>query len=818
MANRYANLVGSKKINEDFGNINIGFDRVQAEMDTKGTPADAQAKADAAKTAAIAAAAADLAAHKARGADEHPTAKGNAAGFMSAADKLKSDASTSATTPDTLMQRDTAGRAKVAAPAATDDIARKAETDAVQTNLDSHTGDTVKHVTQAEHDKLNGIAAGAEVNQNAFAVINDVEASSNSDTVIFVGGTGITVTTDPEGKRIVLTATGEATPGAHASSHITGGTDVIPDAVIGGSSGLMSGADAKFARQDGETKTGAQAKADAAKEAANEYTDQKVGEIVIDDASLTKKGIVQLSEATDSQDVDKAATPIAVKKAYDLALAAQAIINNRDGYGITSNSGNAYSVSATPAPTALVAGLRVTIKVNAENTGAVTINVNGFGPKSVLKSNGGAMTSGAFKVNSVYSLVYNGTAFILQGEGGSGNALPSDVVLGKTFTNDDGEAVGTRVSYASGDMIPYAKMGLTDMVPKTNILPPNTSGNTTVPMGLTQAKDGSGYYIVYLELTNVRLAKYDNFGKLIWRIGVGTSNTLSSLGIPITGTRDGGVCLYFYNTQWSDPSIVKYTSDGSLVRRYAYTTGSYIPMDIQIDSDGAIFVTSSNGGVARLAIDDSFSSTATTASDTWRWTQMSVNTDIVIYRDWIYFIAGSQNSPYFIRLTKGPNAPTTSQYSISIWSDEGLSGTGLVGNGVGGFYVSSTAGRIYCLSWTVVKSWDTQVSSGAASFVADIIFYNNFIYMFNKLNGLTTENSSSTNDLARLNSIKTLSFSGALQSGEFPVFIKHATQPQLDGRLSSGKMMQFTSDPPNNVILCLNSTTTLYANQMQIQP
>ncbi|MEK4512851.1 pyocin knob domain-containing protein [Paenibacillus sp. FSL K6-2524] len=34
MANRFANLVGSKKISEDFNNINIGFDRVQSEMDT----------------------------------------------------------------------------------------------------------------------------------------------------------------------------------------------------------------------------------------------------------------------------------------------------------------------------------------------------------------------------------------------------------------------------------------------------------------------------------------------------------------------------------------------------------------------------------------------------------------------------------------------------------------------------------------------------------------------------------------------------------------------------------------------------------------
>lgn len=266
MANRYANLVGSKKISEDFNNINIGFDRVQTEMDTKGTPADAQTKADAAQAAAIANAAAALTAHKARGADEHPNAKGNSAGFMSAADKLKMDASTNVATPDTLMQRDAAGRAKVAAPAAADDIARKAETDAVQGNLESHAADTDIHVTAEDHDKLDGIAAGAEVNQNAFAKVNDVVASDPSDVVTFVGGTGIVVSTNPMTNEIMLTATSEATPGAHASSHITGGSDVIPDAVTNGASGLMSGADAKFVRQDGESKAGAQAKADAVRD------------------------------------------------------------------------------------------------------------------------------------------------------------------------------------------------------------------------------------------------------------------------------------------------------------------------------------------------------------------------------------------------------------------------------------------------------------------------------------------------------------------------------------------------------------------------
>ncbi|MBX8630895.1 tail fiber protein, partial [Enterobacter hormaechei] len=43
------------------------------------------------------------------------------------------------------------------------------------------------------------------------------------------------------------------------------------------------------------------------------------GKYTAQDASTAQKGIVQLSSATDSSDEGKAATPKAVKEAYDLA-------------------------------------------------------------------------------------------------------------------------------------------------------------------------------------------------------------------------------------------------------------------------------------------------------------------------------------------------------------------------------------------------------------------------------------------------------------------------------------------------------------------
>ncbi|WP_153979248.1 right-handed parallel beta-helix repeat-containing protein [Paenibacillus xylanilyticus] len=139
--------------------------------------------------------------------------------------------STSAATAGKIMQRDSAGRAKVAAPSESDDIARKAEVDVVQTNLDAHGADSIAHLTSAEHTKLTGIADGAEVNQNAFAQVNNVVASAESDTLTIAGGTGITVSSNPTTKTLTVTATGDATPGAHGSSHNNDGADPIPDLV-----------------------------------------------------------------------------------------------------------------------------------------------------------------------------------------------------------------------------------------------------------------------------------------------------------------------------------------------------------------------------------------------------------------------------------------------------------------------------------------------------------------------------------------------------------------------------------------------------------
>lgn len=117
-------------------------------------------------------------------------------------------------------------------------------------------------------------------------------------------------------------------------------------------------------------------------------------------------------------------------------------VGRTGGYGVTTQpKANEYEVNLKPAPASLTAGIRVTVKINVASTGAPMLNVNGLGAKPVLKTNG---SSASFKQDGVYTLVYDGQAFILQGEGGEvGTATAADVLAPKTIGTDSGIVTGT---------------------------------------------------------------------------------------------------------------------------------------------------------------------------------------------------------------------------------------------------------------------------------------------------------------------------------------------------------------------------------------
>ncbi|MBO9597921.1 MAG: hypothetical protein J7559_08915 [Cohnella sp.] len=114
------------------------------------------------------------------------------------------------------------------------------------------------------------------------------------------------------------------------------------------------------------------------------------------------------------------------------------------GYAAATGSANAYAIALSPALAAYDAGVCVAVKIPVANTGASTLNVNGLGAKAILDSKGNAMTAGKLKTDSIYTLRYNGTAFIVQGEGGEyGNAGAAQVLNPYTIGSESGIVTGT---------------------------------------------------------------------------------------------------------------------------------------------------------------------------------------------------------------------------------------------------------------------------------------------------------------------------------------------------------------------------------------
>ncbi|MGG3310767.1 hypothetical protein ABER23_25465 [Paenibacillus lautus] len=114
--------------------------------------------------------------------------------------------------------------------------------------------------------------------------------------------------------------------------------------------------------------------------------------------------------------------------------------------GTTTNSGNSYSVTSNmPIST----NQKFTIKFNVASSTAPTLKINNDTALPIKKANG----NNAKLYASVYTLFRDGSAFILQGEGGGGNVQTNQVEAGFTFTNDSGEQTGTLSKQAFIDQI-----------------------------------------------------------------------------------------------------------------------------------------------------------------------------------------------------------------------------------------------------------------------------------------------------------------------------------------------------------------------------
>ncbi|HBQ85364.1 MAG TPA: hypothetical protein DD811_02635 [Syntrophomonas sp.] len=194
-------------------------------------------------------------------------------------------------------------------------------------------------------------------------------------------------------------------------------------------------------------------------------------------------------------------------------------------YAIASGSANTYVVTINPAPDAYIDGFAVAIKINVNNTGASTINVNGLGAKAIKKPNGNDVSAGNLKVSSIYTMRYNGTNFILQGSDAAGNATPADILSGKTASTDVGDITGTIPSKSAQTYTPTTAdqsiaagqylSGAQTIKGDTNLIASNILSGKSIFGVAGNAVDGSGMKkfasgSIPRSSTTVNIREYDN--------------------------------------------------------------------------------------------------------------------------------------------------------------------------------------------------------------------------------------------------------------------------------------------------------------------
>src|SRR6185437_3962314 len=74
---------------------------------------------------------------------------------------------------------------------------------------------------------------------------------------------------------------------------------------------------------------------------------------------------------------------------------------------------NTYSATLSPTIAGYVTGMVVYVGITNANTTSSTINLNAFGAKSIVYSNGNALNPGDLAAGKIHGLCYNGVSFEL---------------------------------------------------------------------------------------------------------------------------------------------------------------------------------------------------------------------------------------------------------------------------------------------------------------------------------------------------------------------------------------------------------------------
>lgn len=121
------------------------------------------------------------------------------------------------------------------------------------------------------------------------------------------------------------------------------------------------------------------------------------------------------------------------------AVNIQSIVNSSATY-VTSvgGTGDAITITPSPAMTSYAAGMRYTFLAAASNTGAATINVSGLGAKDLKKQFNVALSAADIVTGQLVDIQYDGIRFVMMGPAYSEGSVTLSVGGTATYTTQVG--------------------------------------------------------------------------------------------------------------------------------------------------------------------------------------------------------------------------------------------------------------------------------------------------------------------------------------------------------------------------------------------
>ncbi len=134
----------------------------------------------------------------------------------------------------------------------------------------------------------------------------------------------------------------------------------------------------------------------------------------------------------------KGAQPSAVQLVTtDTRGAVKRFWNRINAFYTTTGTASALILTMQMAPAGYVKGERLAFFSSQSNTGAMTLNVNGLGAKSILQQDGAALAAGQIVAGSATTVIYDGAAFRLENYASNpkfSGTISADAVAATTMT------------------------------------------------------------------------------------------------------------------------------------------------------------------------------------------------------------------------------------------------------------------------------------------------------------------------------------------------------------------------------------------------